>query len=253
MVRTKIKRKGSKSVSNSSERLSDLDKDNKVTSMQRPTRSLDDMASMLMSRAPPTNNNGSTQGFQNQVFTNILQPQPFDDSSNDGSNDNFFLSRAANSAQSAQALQRSFIPNQIIMPSVLNADSTYGLNGMGRFPAQQQQQQPPLMRMRSAPTQDSRRMSLRLFEDLSRELTSNPAQSQNTTSDVSMAGSNASMHDNDQQDMIGDDLDHIFDDDIESIGEPVALDAASPFIKNNGPISADLAEGLLRSMFSSNA
>jgi hypothetical protein len=96
-------------------------------------------------------------------------------------------------------------------------------------------------------------MSLRLFEDLSRELTSNPAQSQNTTSDVSMAGSNASMHDNDQQDMIGDDLDHIFDDDIESIGEPVALDAASPFIKNNGPISADLAEGLLRSMFSSNA
>ncbi|KAL3902650.1 MAG: hypothetical protein SGARI_005738 [Bacillariaceae sp.] len=72
-----------------------------------------------------------------------------------------------------------------------------------------------------------------------------------------MAGSNASVDgtdDNnvDTQYVEGEDLDHIFDDDIESVGEPVALEQASPFIRNPN-ISTDMAEGLLRSMFMNNA
>jgi hypothetical protein len=48
-----------------------------------------------------------------------------------------------------------------------------------------------------------------------------------------------------------DDLDHLFDDDIESIGEPVALDQGSPFINNNKGIPPAMADQLLRNVMMS--
>ena len=155
-------------------------------------------------------------------------------------------------------LQHSFIPNQIMMPANSNGSMPNGLDTQV-FPPQPNQ---GMMRMQSAPEpHDNRRMSLKLFQDLSRDLMSNaqqqqqqqvPMPQQSMSSDVSMAGSTASVHDdphNQNNMMGGDQLDHIFDDDIESVGEPVALEAASPYVQN-GAIPADLAEGLLRSMFS---
>ena len=117
--------------------------------------------------------------------------------------------------------------------------------------------------MQSAPEHDSRRMSLKLFQAISSDLMRSQQAStstvppQSVSSDVSMAGSTASMHDDHhlqqhQQGVMGEDLDHIFDDDIESVGEPVALEAASPLVRN-GAIPADLAESLLRTMLFGNA
>lgn len=257
MVRTKIKRKGSKSMSmsNSSEKLNELVKQQNSAQVAavRPRRSLDDMASMMMARSSL---NGVGKGFPNQVFGQIQQQQGFNDSSsNDGSQEMFFP-QGANSNQTASALQSSFIPNQIMMPNVVSSGSNVGNNNatnqFGQFtnPSQQQQQMQGHSFLSPQAAPRSRRLSLKLFQDLTMDLSSNrTAPTAGTGScDVSMEGSTSHNDSVEDQYLQSEGLDHIFDDDIESVGEPVALEEASPYIRNP-TISSDMAEGLLRSMF----
>jgi hypothetical protein len=134
-----------------------------------------------------------------------------------------------------------------------------GMNGMNLF--QQQPQNSGGMNSNQVPS-GLRRLSVNLFQQLSDDLLRNPpppamAESSlsstgslsnsnglvnpsSTTYGIAMMPSNSDMEEND--------MDHLFDDDIESIGEPVALEHASPYIRND-VIPQSIADEMLRHMF----
>ncbi|KAG7348653.1 HSF-type DNA-binding protein [Nitzschia inconspicua] len=274
MVRTKIKRKGSKSMSNSSERLNELIKQQNhqrmLANAPKQTRSLDRIDSLMMARtgmmvAQPEN------GCHNQIFglqqqqRNHQQQQPSQlqpqlaqlqqMAQQSSSFLNMDQDAFSSSNQSAAALQRTFIPNQVIVPEHLHSNhSSYSStssmminskndNGDHNFSTGSV----PKFNMDMQPTETAfRRLSLKMFQDLSRELSSS-SNHPNDTVITPSSHDDLMMTNNDPNDMNEDDLDHLFDDDIESIGEPVALEEASPYIRQQ-TIPPAMADQLLHNI-----
>mmetsp|Transcript_28019 Transcript_28019/g.46365 ORF Transcript_28019/g.46365 Transcript_28019/m.46365 type:complete len:438 (-) Transcript_28019:122-1435(-) len=283
MVRTKIKRKGSKSnmaISTSSERLNQLASGGPNTLMMQATqgRMNHSADALLMMRNNIDNNNSNMpmNGAHNQVFSNTTTPM---------------------SASSASFLFKGLVGGPIGGP----AGNT---NLLGQLQSQTQPQPPPLdannnsFMMGGSPyspvaaalrgkgsngtntflnnqlqpnqvTSNSRRLSVNLFQQVSDELLMGrrpaPTNSDSTTTMDDMACSNRSYSSSepnftnanntnpmmiDQDMLMGqvEDMDHIFDDDIESIGEPVSLEHASPYVKSES-IPPDIADEMLRCMF----
>jgi hypothetical protein len=136
-----------------------------------------------------------------------------------------------------------------------------GRNGMNLF--QQHQHQPNQSGgMNSGQvTSGLRRLSVNLFQQVSDDLLRNPppqatlmaessSPSTGPPSNNFIVNPNSTNYGNmmpSDSDMEEHDLDHLFDDDIESIDEPVALEHSSPYIRNDA-ISPTVADEMLRHM-----